>query len=210
MKKILSLFLITLLIFTSLPVVNAADIYESEEKLDYSSGNAVGEAIVNAIDEVNQSVEENNGFGVFGLYLNDLIANVSFSAPDNATLVVAVYDEETGVMVTSGKAQVNSDMSNVEVTLADCIAPDYYIIKAFILNEDNIPVCSYYENREHTKAYKEFFEKNIYDFDEDKVINFDISDESNFAVVNDNAVVVTYSENKNIVVKDDYENGVYV
>lgn len=210
MKKILSLFLITLLIFTSLPIVYATDIYESEEKLDYSSGNAVGETIVDAIDEVNQSVEENNGFGVFGLYLNDLIANVSFSAPDNATLVVAVYNEETGVMVTSGKAQVNSDMSNVEVTLADCIAPDYYIIKAFILNEDNIPACSYYENREHTKAYKEFFEKNIYDFDEDKVINFDISDESNFAVVNDNAVVVTYSENKNIVVKDDYENGVYV
>lgn len=210
-KKITAVLLMILVLFTCIPMnVFAAESYSTEEKLSYSSNNVIGDAIVNAIDDTNQEVNDNGGYGVFGLSLDNLTANVALSAPDNSILLVAIYDEETDYMVTSGKTSVNSDTQTIEVPLAECDLPDYYIIKAFILNSDFSPVCNHYENKEYTKAYEAFFAQDVFDFDEEKVINFDAGYETNFAVVHDDSVVVAYTENENIVVTDDYENGIYV
>ena len=210
-KKITAVLLMILVLFTCIPMnVFAAESYSTEEKLSYSSNNVIGDTIVNAIDDTNQEVNDNGGNGVFGLSLDNLTANVALSAPDNSILLVAIYDEETDYMVTSGKTSVNSDTQTIEVPLAECDLPNYYIIKAFILNSDFSPVCNHYENKEYTKAYEAFFAQDIFDFDEEKVINFDAGYETNFAVVHDDSVVVSYSENENIVVTDDYENGIYV
>lgn len=212
MKKIISLLLVVLVVFTCMPmnVFATASDYETEEKLTYSANNTVGDALLSAMSETQEETEKSGGYGIFGLTIEELTVNVSLSAPDNGTLVVAVYDEETMEMVTSGKVSVNSDMESTTLTLADCTLPDYYIIKAFLLDADNAPVCNQYENAEHTKAYEEFFAKTVYDFEEEQIINFDISDESNFAVVTDESTVVAYTKEENIVVTDDYENGIYV
>lgn len=210
MKKILSMVLITLILYTCIPLnAMATGDYVTDEDISYNSTNALGDILSDAIDENEDAIEDNNGYGIYNVTLSELIATVYLASPEDSTLVVAIYDEDTNKMVTSGKAKVNPNMESVEVTLADCEMPDYYIIKAFILDVENAPVCNMYQNNEHTKLYEEFFDKTIFDFDEEKVINLDAGIDSNFVVVSDDAEVIEQKENENIVIEDDYENGIF-
>ena len=211
-KKMLCVALVLLLMVASVPVTVFAEEpeYETEQNLSYSANNAIGNTLLSAMEDTNEQTSIDNGFGIFGVNLNGFVADVSLSAPDNATVIVAVYDEDTDVMVTSGQGVANSDTGRTTVNLKECELPDYYIIKVFIINSSNIPVCEPYTNEEYTRAYEEFFAKTVYDFDEEQVMNFDISDEDNFAVVSDDSIIISKDKKKNIVVTDDYENGIYV
>lgn len=212
MKKTISLLLVMLMIFSSIPVnvfAESSD-FTTKENVSYNASNALGSLLTSAMDESEESTEENNGYGIFGIVFNFDTVDISVSAPDYATAIVSIYDEDTNKMVTSGREYVNSDTGTVTVTLADYELPDYFIIKVFLVDPQNAPLCNPYINKEYTKAFEEFFEKNIYDFDKEQVINLDESDETNFAVVSDNTTIITGDENANIVKTDDFENGIYV
>lgn len=211
MKKVLCVLLVGLMLFTSVPlIVFAESSYETNKEVSYNASNALGSILSNAINNSSEETENNNGYGVFGIEFNLETVDVSLSAPDYATVVVAVYEEETKKMVTSGKSDVNSDTDVVTVSLGDYDLPDYFIIKVFILDYNNAPVCEAYENKEYTKVFEEFFAKNIFDFDEEKVISLNNDIETNFAVVSENAKVIKSVAGKNIVVTDNYEKGLYV
>lgn len=214
-KKIVSVFLVILMVITIVPFSAFAEESsepetQTQQEISHNATNSLGEVIADAMDESDAEKDKNGGYGIFNVSISGLDAIVNFSAPDDSTLVVAVYEEESMKMVTSGKIEVNSDMTESTVKLADCDAPDYYVIKAFILNADNAPVCQNYEKRDYTRIMEEFFAKSVEDFDEDKVINFDYSNEDNFAVVSDDAISLEQTGNENILVKNDYENGIYI
>lgn len=59
-------------------------------------------------------------------------------------------------------------------------------------------------------AYTEFKAKNVEDFPDQEVLNLDGSNETNFAVINQDAVVTDTAEGVNRLVRFDEENGVYV
>ncbi|MBQ7962135.1 MAG: leucine-rich repeat domain-containing protein [Clostridia bacterium] len=183
---------------------------QTEQNLSYNSSNALGDTIVNAIEEENAVRDEYDGKGIFNVSLVGLEATVALSAPDDCTVVVSVYEEETMQMVTSGKADVSSDDMEVVVTLADFELPDFFVVKAFILNSINAPVCPEYVNLDNTRLYVESLSKTTEDFEADMVINLDESTEDNFAVVTEDAVVSEVKEEKNIIVSVDDENGIYV
>ena len=214
MKKIIAVFLVALTVFSVVPFSAFAagtESYKTEtQETDYSSDNVLGGIIANAMNDSETEKEFNNNCFIQSVALFRYEAEVELSAQDNSTVVVAVYDEESKKMVTSGKTSVDSLSEVVSVTLAECEMPEYFVIKAFLLDEENKPLCENYENRENTKAFAEFFAKTIYDFDEEKVINLDASDESNFAVIADDATISQQTETENILVTNNYDEGIYV
>lgn len=215
-KRLVSLLLAMTLLLCTLPMDafakedGASPATQTDQQTSYSSTNALGEVLAQAMNESDAAVQENNGYFIATVAIEETTATVELSAPDDANLVVAIYEEETMQMVTSGTVQVDSTTQIVTVELADCTMPDYYIVKAFLMNSEYAPVCNNYENLEHTKAFEAFFEKSTDDFDADKVINLDYSEQTNFAVVADDAQTAEQTADANILVTNDYENGVYV
>lgn len=214
MKKILSLILSVLIFTSACPVFAFAqndDVRtEFEDNAYIADNNAFSNVISQALEDENARREEDNGYGIFSVEISDLQATVNLSAPDNSVLVVAVYTQDGYTMLSSGKTSVGIDDDVATVILSDYIQTEYYEVRAFILDENNIPVCKNYVNLENTSKYQEFFEKDTDSFDEELVINLDSSEETNFAVVSQKAVVVNKTVNKNKVISDDYENGKYI
>lgn len=207
-KKITAVFLVLLTLFTAVPLsVAGAENYSAQDDMSFEATSALGDIILDAREK---EMAEEGMYGVHDVVLEELKATVSFNAPDDSTVVVAVYDEDTDGMVSTGKVEVQSDSSEAEIDLADCELPEYYVIKAFLLDSENAPICSAYENIDNTRAMKDFLSKTVLDFEEEEIINFAPGIETNFAVVSENTEIIEYSENKNIVITDDYQNGTYV
>ena len=206
-KRILSIFLVTMMIATSIPFAVAEDGIQSSmnTSLNFISDNALGKMLSNA-----QSEEASNLYGIREVTLSGNSAETSFVAPDNTNLVVAIYEEETNRMLSSGLVAVDSQTEKATVALSAFTLPSYYIVKAFLLDENNAAICKNYENLEHTKIYQEFLEKDVYDFDAQRVMNLDNATDNNFFVVSDQAKVITKSASQNIIRSYDSEEGVYV
>lgn len=214
-KRLVSLLLVMMLLLCALPMDafakedGTSPATQTEQQTSYHSTNALGEVLAQAMNETTDA-QKSNGYFIETVLIDETTATVALSAPDEANLVVAIYEEETMQMVTSGTVKVDSTVQTATVELADCSMPDYYIIKAFLMNSEYAPLCNHYENLEHTEAFEAFFEKNTDDFDADKIINLDYSEQTNFAVVADDAQTAEQTQDENILVTNDYENGVYV
>ena len=188
-------------------ISSATDATNTEQSVDYNATNTMGEIIQQAMES---ETAENNGYFVQEVTVEGFTATALISAPDDSTLVIAVYDEISGAMITSGKAEVDSETESAVVLLGECEMPEYFLIKAFLLDDANAPVCKNFEGFEYTAAHQEFLAKTVYDFKDDIVVNFDNSYDNNFAVVTDEAVNVEQTESVNILALNDYENGIYV
>ena len=219
-KQFVALLLAFLMIITIIPAYasNKPDA-QTKENITYKANNALGEALTSASNELAVKSE----YYIQDIQISDEIAEVEFVAPDNATLVVALYDEDSKKMLTSAKTVVNSEDKTTTLSFEDINLPEYYLIKGFLLDEDYKPICENYEDYAYTKAYQEFLDKTVDDFDPAYVVSLDGSYDNNFAVLADDVIITsqTYSEISNVetlntaalennLTTNDYDNGIYV
>lgn len=74
--------------------------------------------------------------------------------------------------------------------------PETYTIKAFLLDKtDHSPLSSAYTDVSHTQVMVDLDKATVNDFPEDRVINLDDQDNTNFAVVNKETTLLTYEDN---------------
>ncbi len=208
MKKLLSLFLVLLMLFTSVPMAfatnGATGSAETETQLAAENGMA---NIINNLTESEKS-EENNGYSIKDVIFEDNTAYVNINVVEQCSLVVAVYDEDTLEMLGSGTETVEAstfskdeteDIVEVEVDL-DAM-PDHYLAKAFLLDSNYNALCKEFVCRSYTTAFEVFMDTTPNDFPGKEIVAFDESLDD-FGVINDDVVIV---ENASYT----YNNGVY-
>lgn len=177
--------------------------------------NSFGQLLVNSMDEQTGTNGEYTS-RVTGLKMNGHTATVEFVADKAADLVVAVYtDSNAEEMVASGTAEVSGNGGNDSVSVAiQGEIPEYYTVKAFLLNKNtHEPLSQVYTDSSRTKVMVDLSTAKASDFPEDRVINLDGQDDTNFAVVSDETTLVTYENNiagKNQVISEDDDALVYV
>ena len=185
---------------------------EANGDVEYQANNAVGDIILNAANE--EKNEETSNYIINSVTVQNKTATANVINYESCSLVVAVYDNNGKKMLTSANATLEKSDEPTESTVTldfDIdVMPDYYYIKAFLLNSENAPLCNMYVNKEHTKEFEEFMAKTTDDFDSDKVINIDESKNNNFLVVTDDTKIVDKQDGVNTVTTDDYANGTYV
>ena len=141
---------------------------------------------------------------VYSVELEQGIATVSYHADIDCSLVIALYDESGKKLQTSEVTEVQSDVGTTTVTMDMSNAPSYFLLRAYLINTDTKdPLSKEYENNLYTKEMQEFLSKDVNDFNQEQVINFDDDPKTNFAVVNNDVIVVDYVEGENIVTKQD-------
>ena len=154
---------------------------------------------------------ENNGCNVFSIDMSGNQASVSFETTLDATLVVAVYDENGNQMLASGKKNVTNTETETTVTINSGTIPQYYLVRGYLIETETLrPICTVYESSMYTQEMQEFLAKTTDDFDEEKVLNLDDDDTNNFAVYGDDTIIIPSDTEKNIVVSADDSTNTYV
>ncbi len=218
MKKIISLLLCILILTTSLPLnAFANSVSETNESpsmkqdVQYEPTNSIGSVLLNAEDETVEQTDTD--YIIDSLTVTDKTVTADVVYSGDFTLVVGIYDENSGKMLASGKTEVKTDArirDEIDVEIDIDSMPEYYELKAFMLNSENKPLTESFTDMTHTKNYQDFMAKTTDDFDEESVIRLEDSNTDNFMVVSENAIIAQPTETENILTLNDFENGKYV
>lgn len=159
--------------------------------------NSFGQLLVNGIE--GQSTDADGSTNrITNVTMNGRTANVQFVLDGTADLMVAIYTDGTEEeMVASGTTEVSGSADNgaAQVFIVGDI-PETYTIKAFLLDKtDHSPLSSAYTDVSHTQEIIDLDNATVNDFPEDRVINLDDQDNTNFAVVNKETTLLTYEDN---------------
>lgn len=156
-----------------------------------------------------ESEDDNSPYGVEEIIIKSSYATVKAVAPDNSTLIVAVYNEG-GKMLGYGIQSADSQHEEYTVLLENISIPEHYILKGFLVDENMAAICKEYVNREKTVAYENFLALTVDDFDSEYVLNFDDDKTNNFAVLTDGTVVAKTQSGVNVLASYDEESDTYV
>ena len=154
-KRILSALLIAVMLISVVPVgalaVGGKNNGELETDTYVKGSSSVGTMLAETLDNAQNEYESDFESGAFisGLDLEGLKAKVNFSTQKDARLVVAVYAEDSGKMLTSGVKDVSAEETSVTVDINKASLPQYYRVKAFLIDADNMSaLCSPYTDNE--------------------------------------------------------------
>ena len=166
-------------------------------KVSVSATNSFGQLLVNGIEGQNADADGSTN-RITNVTMNGRTANVQYVLDGTADLMVAIYTDSTEEeMVASGTTEVSGSADNgaAQVSIVGDI-PETYTIKAFLLDKtDHSPLSSAYMDVSHTQEIIDLDNATVNDFPEDRVINLDDQDNTNFAVVNKETTLLTYEDN---------------
>ena len=208
-KRVLSIFLAVCLIFTLLPVGALAEgnSVDTEPTLAVSGTNSVGKLISK---EVSQETDETSGGNkISDLTVDGNTAAVQFTTDTNeCDIVVAIYDENDETkMLASGTVTVYSGDSEASIELSGDI-PESFVATAYMLErESHSPLCTAYTTKMYTSEMQAFLATTVNDYDEKLVFNLDDSEETNFAVFNEDTLRADESSGMSI---EDKGDGIYI
>lgn len=165
--------------------------------MSVSATNSFGQLLVNGMEGQNADADGSTN-RITNVTMNGRTANVQYVLDGTADLMVAIYTDGTEEeMVASGTTEVsgNADNGAAQVSIVGDI-PETYTIKAFLLDKtDHSPLSSAYTDVSHTQVMVDLDKATVNDFPEDRVINLDDQDNTNFAVVNKETTLLTYEDN---------------
>lgn len=181
-----------------------------QEQLEVSGNNGVGSLLAKEINGELTEQQENQGYTIFDVTVEGKMATVSLDVIEDCRLIAGIYSEDGKDLLASGVIDVEKTAKDAVVTLETKEMPQYFLVKAFLVDETMSPLCSVYQSELYTKEMQEFLTKTTDDFEQDKILNLDEDKTNNFAVYKDSVKKIEKENNKNIVVSANDETGVYV
>ena len=125
--------------------------------------------------------------------------------------VISFLDDETSEVVTKTEVSLAKGKEIVSRANADrAKLPAYYLIRAELVDTLGNPLCAAFYLNTYGKDMQEILAADIHDFDEDQVVQFTESEDTNFVVLHEDTVVAETTEDENELVSADYDKDVYV
>ena len=223
MKRFLSMLLIVVLVFGMLPTAVFADqtvpvtnvedqAIIDNENLTVTGSNHLGNMLSKDIQrEQADNVEAlQTGYDVVSLTVENNVATVEFYAKGAASIVVAIYSEDRTQLLTSATVDITEDETVVSLRFPDAL-PEYFHASTYMVSKkDQKPLCTALHTSMYTKEIQDLLASDIYDYNPELVVNLDERTDTNFAVYNEDTVVVQEQTGINTIVSVDDENLTYV
>ena len=175
--------------------------------------NSFGKLLLNGMDEENGSNFSSDN-RITSIVLNGRNATVKYLVEEDADLVVGIYaDDAEEQMVASGTVAVTKTTDGTATVAITGDIPEYYVIKGYLFDKaEHAPLCDAFVDTVGTKAHVDVENATVDDFPEERVVNLDTDNKTNFVVVN-NGVELVKNEGsllgKNEVSSYDTSNEVY-
>jgi len=183
---------------------------ENTESFAVEGTNSIGSLLAEEINASNGGQSNGEGYSIFGLTMENNVATVEYAVLEDCTLLVSIYDETTGQMAGSGTAAISADYYSAEVTVEAPIMPEYFIVKAYMVDSTNMkPLRSVYENTMYTKDMQELMKATVDDFDPERVLNLDADKTTNFLVYGEDTIRITADAGTNVVTSQGADSDTY-
>lgn len=218
MKRFCSLFIVVCLLLSLIPAQSAsaetAAVSADTGETTLEGTDSLGTLLTRQLqqkqaDDAQSQAEYSDEYCVLDLTFQDQTATVEYSTAEMAVLVVAIYTEDGLQLITSGKTVADPEQNTATVTI-DAL-PDYFGASAFLLDVyDSTPLCAAYYTPMYTREMQALVNSTAEDYDEALVLNLDQSAETNFAVYQEQVIVIPAQDGVNTVASVDNENKVYV
>ncbi|MCD8015632.1 MAG: hypothetical protein LUG99_21220 [Lachnospiraceae bacterium] len=218
-KRVLALMLVVTLCMTNVSSVWASDtgtsiaenvqndaddpaevsVEAETNELEVSGTGSVGTMIASTISE---ELEENEETSESACAISDLLvegstATVEFQTDQDSLIVVAVYTEDGAQMLASGTADVDSEDSQVDVTIEGDM-PEYFLVTAFLLTRDGYePLADAFTSELYTEEIQNLIDRTTEDFDSELVLNLDENTDTNFGVYGSDVILVQETDGIN-------------
>lgn len=141
-------------------------------------------------------------------------ATLNVSTDNGCNAKITIFDEEEKSMLGMKTIPISEklEMTDVNTVLSEVSFPEYFVIRVDLIDENADKLCKTYKCINYTRAYEEFMAKTVDDFGDKTVLNFDESDEMNFAVLNENVDEIHISDTVNDLNENrsDLEENYYV
>lgn len=216
-KRIFSIFMVIVMMTGMLPVTAFATNVHNETELDtgditVSGTNGFGTLLSKEISS-NQTISQDEyeaGYSVAGLTMDGNRAIVEYHSMETAVLMVALYSEDWMQLLASAHITVSPNEDIAYVDFGGEI-PEYFQASAYLMDTyDLSPLCEAYTTPMYTKAMQELLNSTVEDYDENLVLNLDENTETNFAVYNEDTIVIEEQIGINTIVSADDETATYV
>lgn len=210
-KRIIAVMLALIMLLSIVPVgvfaETESDIAKTNNVVNVNSTNSFGKMLAENFDTT--VIDKSADYYVSDVQISGNKAVVEYGADDACTLVVAIYDETTNQMLASAVENVDAEEEQATVSF-DSALPDYFVVKAFLLNDMNAALCSAYYNYHYTSKFERVERKTTSDFPADRVVNLDKDTTNNFFVLDSSVKKITSTQSVNTLIKSDDDNNEYV
>ncbi len=151
-----------------------------------------------------------DGYNVTDLEITGNTAKVTYDSLEEATIIVAIYTENGRTLLCSGHAPAVPDQTQATVTISGTM-PEYFYASAYLVdNYDLSPLCPAYDTPMYTKEMQDLLDSTVKDYEEDRVLNLDDDNKTNFAVYAETTKVIEYIDGVNTILSANDETYTYV
>ncbi len=182
------------------------------DDMEISSSNSFGGLVADKLTSEQQSEqEEKYDAEIFDVEVEGNVATISYNTTADCKAIIGILSEDQKTLLASGSAIVSSQMNEAEIKIETDNMPEYYYIKAYLVDEDTLaPVSKECADARHTKEMQELFKMTTDDFEPERVLNLDDDKTNNFAVYAEDTIVADSDDKHNTIVSTDDDNGIYV
>ena len=202
LKRLLSLILVLILLASTFIVTSSAAQTENDltqtqlntdDMIGVSVDNSLGTMLGAAVSNGQSSVENT----ITDVTVTDEMIIVELSQSEASIIVVGIYDETGDTLIDYFvERDIPEEAQTIEFDI-DIDMPQYFYLRAFILDSECCPLAKQYETSRYTKAYEDFLSKTTDDFEADRVLNLDNSKTDNFTVLGDKVARINTSDSVN-------------
>ena len=161
--------------------------------LNLEAANGLGSLLLNDFSLAVQEGQEEAqaGYGISRIDMVGSTANVVLHVSGSCVAVIGIYEEGSIQPYAFGSAPVSVEKSFVSVEIETEEMPEFFEIRGYLIDENSLrPLSTEYQSIMYTRTMQEFLKKTTADFDENRVLNLDEDNSTNFAVVSDQNVLV--------------------
>ena len=152
-------------------------------------------------------------YSISGVEMNDKYVRSTINVNGICTLRVQFLTEDTKRVITTVSTQTPEYCELTPVSIfVGARLPEYFIIVADLLDDNGEKLCDSFTCMLYTKAYEQFANQTIHDFEGKTVINFDEKEDKNYGVLADDVKTVVTGETTNKftvspqpIIPDDYD-----
>lgn len=149
-------------------------------------------------------------YGIIDVEMNNNTALIDYYTKVDATIIVGIYDEEKTRIITLGSVEVKPEEEETYIELPSEKMPEYYYLKAFMVDKDNNPLCKPYSTTLYTQGIQKVTQMTTDEFESERILNFDEDENTNFAVYKENTIVIKEDESEIKLISADEQNKIYV
>lgn len=216
-KKVLSILLAFVMAAGTIPQEAYASEYENAVVMDDSTAtiqgtNGLGKLLSEEMTAYQLEEAENSEgeYQVVDLTIEDNVAVAQYYTVEEAILVVAIYTEDGTQLLESAETEVTPEESIAELTFEGEV-PQYFTASAYLVDQyDFSPLCEAYKTLIYTEEMQQILNSTIDDYEADRVLNLDDDETTNFAVCAEDTILLEKTDGKNIVVKEEIDEQIYV